>query len=71
MEATETFEQGMKRLEEMTQKMQRDDLTLDASVALYREARELADALHDKLDQAALTIETLDGKPVEIVRDQA
>lgn len=67
MEVKETFEQGLKRLEEMTREMQRDDLTLDESVALYREASALADALHAKLDDAALTIETLEGQKVEIV----
>ena len=64
-----SFEEGLLRLDELTKALDRDDLTLDESTALYREARELGEQLHQKPDKAELEIQDLEGNDVSVILD--
>lgn len=64
-----SFEEGLLRLDELTKALDRDDLTLDESTALYREARKLGEQLHQKLDKAELEIQDLEGNDVSVILD--
>ncbi len=65
-----TFEEGMKRLQELSKELNRDDISLEQSTALYKEAQELGEALHQKLDEAELQIRDLEGEPVSVQLNQ-
>lgn len=47
-----TFEEAQKKLDEIIEKMQDKDVTLDESIVLYKEATELLKYCKDKLDEA-------------------
>ena len=64
-----SFEEGLLRLDELTKALDRDDLTLDESTALYRDARELGEQLHQKLDKAEFEIQDLEGNDVSVILD--
>lgn len=65
-----TFEEGLQRLDELTKELNRDDLTLEESTVLYKEARELGEALHRLLDQAELVVRDVDEKSIPVLLDQ-
>lgn len=52
-----TFEQSMKRLEQITEKMEQKELSLDEAMELYREGKELLQLCSQKLDTAAQLLE--------------
>ncbi len=52
-----TFEQSMKRLEQITEKMEQKELSLDEAMELYREGKELLWLCSQKLDTAAQLLE--------------
>ena len=52
-----TFEQSMKRLEQITEKMEQKELSLDEAMELYREGKELLWLCSQKLDTAAQLME--------------
>ena len=52
-----TFEQSMKRLEQITEKMEQKELSLDEAMELYREGKELLWLCSQKLDPAAQLLE--------------
>lgn len=54
-----TFEQALKRLDEIVETLGSGDTTLDASLALYAEGAELLSFCEGKLGDAKLKIETL------------
>jgi len=54
------FENEMKKLEEISQKMKAADLPLDESMKLYTEAVELTKKLKEYIDGAKLTVEKLE-----------
>lgn len=54
----DSFEKGLKRLEEIAALMT-ENTGLEENLKLYKEAKELAEALENKLDQAELTIRNL------------
>ncbi|HAN44483.1 MAG TPA: exodeoxyribonuclease VII small subunit [Ruminococcaceae bacterium] len=54
-----TFEQAMKRLEEIAGNIQLNDITLDESVKLYSEATQLIAFCNGKLENAKLQIKNM------------
>ena len=58
-EAEPTFEQLYARLEEITERMEQGDLSLEQSVALYEEGMTLAQQCQRLLGDAEQRIETL------------
>lgn len=54
-----TFEQALKRLEEITVKLENGALPLDESMKLYEEGVKLSDICAKQLNEAELTIKTL------------
>lgn len=63
-----TFEDAVKRLSEIVQRLERGDLPLEESLLLFEEGVRLSRASQDKLDSAQRRVEELlgfdrDGKP--------
>lgn len=54
-----TFEQALKRLEEITVKLENGALPLDESMKLYEEGVKLSDLCAKQLNEAELKIKTL------------
>lgn len=54
-----TFEQAMKRLEEIVRKLETGELSLTDSIERYKEAMHLVQFCRGQLDQAELEIEQL------------
>lgn len=61
----DSFEKGLKRLEEIAALM-KENTGLEENLKLYKEAKELAETLENKLDQAELTIRNLSENPSEL-----
>lgn len=68
-ENTHSFENNMKRLEEIVRAMERGDVALDESLKLFREGTELIQSCSKLLDEAELEIKKVlpdaQGAPVE------
>lgn len=64
-----TFEQSLKRLEEIVRRMESGDVALEESLALFEEGTALAGSCNKLLDRAELKVLQLtkgaDGAPVE------
>ncbi len=64
-----TFEQNMKRLEEIVRAMERGDVTLEESLKMFQEGTELIRSCSKLLDDAELQVKKVmaqaDGSPVE------
>lgn len=63
------FEKKLNRLEEIVQKMEKGDLTLDDSLKLFEEGVKLSAECHTRLNEAEEKVKKLvgfgaDGKPV-------
>jgi exodeoxyribonuclease VII small subunit len=56
---TETFENQLKRLEEIVRALEGGELPLDDSLRLFEEGVKLSRACHDKLGQAERKVELL------------
>lgn len=56
-----TFEQSMKRLEEIIAKMEKNELSLEETMKLYEEACEISDKCKNELESAQIKIKTLSG----------
>ncbi len=54
----DNFEKGLNRLEEIAALM-KENTGLEENLKLYKEAKELAEELENRLDQAELTIRNL------------
>jgi exodeoxyribonuclease VII small subunit len=54
-----TFEQSLKRLEEIVNRLERGDVPLEESLVLYEEGLLLSKACSDRLSQAELTLKRL------------
>lgn len=63
-----TFEVALQELEEIVDKLETGDLTLEESLALFERGQKLADHCSLQLDQANLRVEqlTADGEIVEL-----
>jgi exodeoxyribonuclease VII small subunit len=53
------FEDALKRLEEIVSRLERGELTLEESLALYEEGIKLSRFCHSKLEEAEAKIELL------------
>lgn len=65
------FEKSMKRLEEIVEQMEQEELTLDESLKIFEEGVELSKLCHDKLDQVEQKMQTIvkksDGFQLELI----
>ena len=61
----QTFENAMGRLEEISQILSENNVTLDESLKLYAEGVKLLKFCNTKLEQAQLKIKDIDGNTVE------
>ncbi|MBR4036762.1 MAG: exodeoxyribonuclease VII small subunit [Oscillospiraceae bacterium] len=61
----QTFETAMARLEEISQLLAENDVTLDESVKLYAEGVKLLKFCNSKLEQAQIKIRSIDGASLE------
>ena len=61
----QTFETAMDRLEEITQILSDNNVTLDESLKLYAEGVKLLNYCNDKLNKASLKIQDIEGNLVE------
>ena len=68
-EENKTFEQNLRRLEEIVRAMERGDVALEESLKLFREGTELVRScgklLDDAEQQVKLVLSGPDGEPVE------
>lgn len=55
-----TFEQAMKRLDEISTSLSGDTLSLDMSLELYAEGVKLIKLCSEKLSQATLTVKSIE-----------
>ncbi len=55
-----SYEQSMKRLEEIVAKLERESLSLDESLKLFEEGTKLADACNKALEKAEQKISRID-----------
>lgn len=53
-----TFEKSMKRLEEITEKLEQRELPLEEAIALYQEGLELLKSCNQKLAEAEELLES-------------
>ena len=60
-----TFETAMARLEEISQTLALNNVTLDESLKLYAEGVKLLDFCNEKLNKAALKIKDIEGNTLE------
>ena len=60
-----SFEQAMKRLSEVVSELEKPELTLEASLDLYKEGVELSAVCKKYLDDAEMKIRVLDEKNTE------
>ncbi|MBR2907292.1 MAG: exodeoxyribonuclease VII small subunit [Clostridia bacterium] len=58
--STLSFEDAMKRLEEIASKLENDQVSLDESLSLYEEGIALVHFCNEKLDKAEQKIRVLD-----------
>lgn len=70
MEQSKSFEASMKRLEEIVRTMERGEMPLEQSLALFEEGTALVRGCAAMLDEAEMKIVKLmkgpDGQPVEL-----
>lgn len=57
--AEKKFEDSLKRLEEITQKIETGELSLEESLAMFEEGMKLADLCGKKLEEARQKVEIL------------
>lgn len=60
-----TFEQSVKKLEELILKLESDATPLESSIELYEDGLKLIQNCNDLLDQARIRIETVATKAAE------
>lgn len=69
MKKNQSFEQNMQRLEQIVRAMERGDVPLEESLALFREGTKLVQTCGQLLDEAELQVKQItvgaDGSPVE------
>ena len=65
------FEQALEELEQTVKELEAGELSLEASLSLYRRGQALADRCQHILNEATLQVEqlTADGEIVELDRD--
>ena len=60
MKKPKTFEEGLRRLQDLLAQMQDEQTTLDQSVKLYAEAAQLIQYCNETLNSAKLQIQEID-----------
>jgi len=60
-----TFEQSVKQLEALIQKLESDATPLESSIELYEDGLKLIQNCNDLLDQARIRIETVASKATD------
>lgn len=65
MSEAANFEQSMKRLEEIVQKLESGKLSLEESISLYNEGTQITRSCKAELESAQLTVKTINGKEDE------
>ncbi len=60
----QSFEQALRRLEEIVRKLEQGEITLDESISMYEEGIALSKSCMEKLTQAELKLKKL-GKDME------
>ncbi|WP_019154457.1 exodeoxyribonuclease VII small subunit [Robertmurraya massiliosenegalensis] len=68
MEEKMTFEEAMKNLEDIVEKLEEGDVPLEEAISIYRKGMELSKLCHDKLkdvEEQLTQIITEDGKKEE------
>ena len=53
------FEEGLKRLEDIVEKLEQGNVPLEDAINLYEEGMKLAKALKEKLDEIEMKVEKL------------
>ncbi len=59
MDKEKSFEEAIKELEEITEKMEKGEIPLDESIELYKKAKTLIKFCEDKLSNVEKTIKEL------------
>ncbi|MCM8813771.1 MAG: exodeoxyribonuclease VII small subunit [Candidatus Omnitrophica bacterium] len=54
-----SFEEALKRLEKIAEDLEREDISLDASLSRYEEGMKLMQVCHRKLDEAKKKVDVL------------
>lgn len=54
-----TFEEGLKRLEDIVERLEQGNVPLEDAIKLYEEGMKLAKALKEKLDEIEMKVEKL------------
>lgn len=54
-----TFEEGLKRLEDIVERLEQGNVPLEDAINLYEEGMKLAKALKEKLDEIEMKVEKL------------
>ena len=62
----QTFENAMSRLEEISEILSENNVTLDESLELYAEGVKLLKFCNSKLEQAQVKISDIDGNILEV-----
>ena len=62
----QTFESAMARLEEISEILAENNVTLDESLKLYAEGVKLLKFCNSKLEQAQIKIRDIEGNPMEV-----
>jgi len=67
-----SFEQAIKRLEEIVAKMEEESLPLDESVKLYEEGAKMAEICRKEVERAETAVKTLrrGTEGIEVVDDE-
>ncbi len=65
MKETKTFETALKKLENITRKLENEDISLDESIALFEEGVKLVRFLQGKLNEVERKVEILVKEPEE------
>lgn len=72
---TETFEEAMKRLEEIVEKLEKGDLPLEKAMSAFSEGVGLVRFCHEKLEEAEKQVQMLvqgeDGRWVTVPFDES
>ncbi len=54
-----SFEEGLKRLEDIVEKLEKGEVPLEEAIKLYEEGMKLAKELKEKLDEIEMKVEKL------------
>ena len=67
---TLSYEQAMAEMEEIIQKMESDQLSLDEALAFFERGQALAKRCADRLNQAELKVSQLTGQEIDSLQEE-